>query len=49
MKTTDYIRMLTVYKGGGLYMDLDYVVLKPLDEKFLWNFFLIEGPDMKLV
>jgi len=45
----DYVRMLTLYRGGGFYMDLDYVTLKPLDEKFLWNFFLIEGPDMKLL
>lgn len=41
--------MLTLYKGGGLYMDLDYVILKPLDERTLWNFILIEGPEMKLL
>lgn len=46
---SDYVRMLTIYKGGGFYMDLDYITLKPLDETFLRNFFLIEGPEMKLL
>ena len=36
---SDYLRMLSLFKGGGLYMDLDFITLKPLDEKILWNFF----------
>ena len=36
---SDYIRMLTNLKGGGLYMDLDFVTLKSLDVK---NFLAIE-------
>lgn len=46
---SDYIRMLTLQKGGGMYMDLDFVTLKRLDEKVLWNFFLIETVEMKLL
>lgn len=45
----DYIRMLNLFKGGGMYMDLDYITLKKLDEKFLQNFFLVETKDMKLL
>lgn len=46
---SDYIRMLTLYKGGGFYMDLDYITMKTLDEKKLWNFFSYEGPKSTLV
>ena len=41
----DYIRMLSLFKGGGLYMDLDFIILKPLDEKILWNFFPFPKAD----
>ncbi|KAK4025353.1 lactosylceramide 4-alpha-galactosyltransferase [Daphnia magna] len=46
---SDYIRVLTLLKGGGMYMDLDFVTIKPLDDKQLWNFFLIETAEMKLL
>jgi lactosylceramide 4-alpha-galactosyltransferase len=46
---SDYIRVLTLLKGGGMYMDLDFVSLKPFDEKLLWNFFNIETAEMKLL
>ena len=46
---SDYIRMVTLLKGGGMYMDLDFVTLKQLDEKDLWNFYLIETKEMKLL
>ncbi len=47
---SDYIRMASLIKeGGGLYMDLDFITLKPLDEKFLWNFFPFEDPDSKFI
>lgn len=39
---SDYIRMLSLLRGGGLYMDLDFITLKPLDEKVLWNFLPVE-------
>lgn len=35
---SDYVRFLTVYRGGGLYMDLDFITLKRLDDKIFWNF-----------
>jgi hypothetical protein len=44
---SDYIRLVSLYRHGGLYMDLDYVVLKPLDEKLLHNVLLVEGADGK--
>ena len=38
------MRMLTLARGGGMYMDLDYVTLRPLEPyEELRNFFLIEG------
>ncbi|KAK4025348.1 hypothetical protein OUZ56_014421 [Daphnia magna] len=46
---SDYMRVLTLLKGGGMYMDLDYVTIKRLDEKQLWNFLLFETGDMKLL
>ncbi|XP_057367573.1 lactosylceramide 4-alpha-galactosyltransferase-like [Daphnia carinata] len=46
---SDYVRVLTLLKGGGMYMDLDYVTIKRLDEELLWNFLLFETADMKLV
>lgn len=42
---SDYIRLVSLHRHGGLYMDLDYVVLKPLDEKLLHNVLLVEGND----
>jgi len=42
---SDYIRMLSLLKGGGLYMDLDFITLQPLDENILWNFFPIEDKE----
>ena len=35
----DYIRMLTAFKGGGHYLDLDFITLKPFNESLLNNFF----------
>lgn len=39
---SDYMRFLTVYRGGGLYMDLDFITLKRLDERMFWNFVAVE-------
>lgn len=39
---SDYFRALSAFRGGGLYLDLDVITLKRLDEKFLWNFFSIQ-------
>lgn len=36
---SDFLRMLSLSKGGGMYMDLDFITLKPFDEKIFWNFF----------
>ncbi len=33
----DYIRILTLHKGGGLYLDLDILILKPLNETIFRN------------
>ena len=46
---SDYIRVVTLQKGGGMYMDLDIVTMKPFDEQHLWNFFLIETEEMQLL
>jgi len=47
---SDYMRMLTLSRGGGMYMDLDYITLRPLEPyELLSNFFLIESADMKLL
>lgn len=40
----DYIRMLTLSKGGGLYMDMDVITLKPFNDSKLNNF-LVYGND----
>lgn len=34
------------FTGGGMYMDLDFITLKPLNEKVLWNFVPIEDEVM---
>ena len=39
---TDYWRMLSSFRGGGFYMDLDVITFKRLDPKILWNFFSLE-------
>jgi hypothetical protein len=44
---SDYIRLISMYRQGGLYMDLDFIVLKPLDEKLLHNVLLVEGIDRR--
>lgn len=46
---SDYIRMLSQLRGGGLYMDLDFITLKALDEQILWNFFPIEDKTASLL
>lgn len=40
---SDYIRLISLYEKGGFYLDLDYVILRPLDETYLHNFLLVEG------
>ena len=39
---SDYWRMLSSYRAGGFYMDLDVITFKQLDEKKLRNFFSLE-------
>lgn len=39
--TSDFLRILTVYKFGGTYFDLDFIVLRNLDE-LESNFFCTE-------
>lgn len=46
---SDYLRMTTLFKGGGLYLDLDILVLKRLDTDELKNFFVIEEPASTLI
>ena len=41
--------MVTLYRGGGLYMDLDFITLQPLDETLLWNFFPFPKEDRSRV
>ena len=43
---SDYIRMLSSLRFGGLYMDMDFVTLRKLDEKILWNFFPVENKEL---
>ncbi len=43
---SDYIRILSLLKGGGgLYMDLDFITLQPLNKRVLWNFLPIEDKE----
>ena len=35
---SDYIRMLSLHKGGGMYMDLDFITIKALNINKFWNF-----------
>lgn len=43
---SDYIRILTLYKGGGLYLDLDILTLKPYHGGMFRNF-LVYGSSRK--
>ena len=40
----DYIRMLSSLKGGGLYMDLDFITMKRLEVDSMSNFLAVEDP-----
>lgn len=44
---SDYIRMLSLYKDGGLYMDLDVISIRPLGD--LANFFALEDKNCSIV
>lgn len=44
---SDYVRLLTLKRGGGMYMDLDYLTLKPFDDE-LQNFFVKENSPYSL-
>ena len=37
---TDYVRLKVVYENGGIYLDTDVELLKPLDELLKYNLFL---------
>ena len=39
---SDHLRIISSFRAGGLYMDVDFVTLKPLDERIFWNFFSVE-------
>lgn len=41
-----YIRLATLYKGGGQYLDLDMLLFKTLDEKTFRNYFSYNSPKM---
>lgn len=43
MHLSDYLRIATVFKGGGLYLDLDMLILKPLETAMFRNFLLFEN------
>jgi len=34
---TDYIRLKIIYENGGIYLDTDVELLKPLDDLFVYN------------
>lgn len=36
---SDYLRLLALYKYGGVYLDTDVIVYKPLDKFLKWDFF----------
>lgn len=36
---SDYLRLLALYKYGGVYLDTDVIVCKPLDKFLKWDFF----------
>ena len=39
---SDYIRMLTAFKEGGHYLDLDFITFKPFNDSLLNYFFSLE-------
>ena len=41
---SDYIRMISVKKEGGMYLDLDVITLKSYDSQLFWNFVTGNGP-----
>ena len=41
---SDYIRMLSSLKGGGLYMDLDFITMKRMEVDSMSNFLAVEDP-----
>ncbi len=43
---SDYIRILTLHKGGGLYLDMDILTLQPYEGNMFTNF-LVYGSDRK--
>lgn len=44
---SDYIRMLSLYKGGGFYLDLDVISIRPIGD--LSNFFVLEDRNCSIV
>lgn len=43
---TDYVRFYALYRHGGIYMDTDVEVIKPLDKFLIEEFFIgLEKPD----
>ncbi len=45
---SDYIRILTQLKGGGLYLDIDIVTLKPFKRKLLRNFLVYANGEIEI-
>ena len=37
----DYIRMISLKKEGGMYLDLDVLTVKPYDRRKFWNFITV--------
>ncbi|XP_057368265.1 lactosylceramide 4-alpha-galactosyltransferase-like [Daphnia carinata] len=46
---SDYIRFLTMHKGGGLYLDMDVLTLRPFQGDKFRNFLSYDGVAMKAV
>lgn len=46
---SDYLRMASAYKGGGLYLDIDVITLKRYDTSELKNFFVVEEMSANLL
>lgn len=46
---SDYIRMLSLWREGGLYLDLDVLTLKPLSDYILFNFFVLEDKNNTII
>ena len=45
----DYIRVLSLYKQGGMYLDLDVLTLKPYDKDIFSNFLTYGSARMHFV